>query len=93
MASTILTRMETIIDDCEDVMAGFPSTSVKPVENVLSQYGIARMPPMVPVSYPKRTPPNATKRPTQIAGHAAPGVPGGGVSRIGILVKCLADLV
>lgn len=32
-------------------MAGFPST-VYPVLNSLSQYGIARMPPIVPVSYP-----------------------------------------
>jgi hypothetical protein len=92
MASTILTRMETIIDDCEDVMAGLPSVSVKPVENVLSQYGIARIPPMVPVSYPKSTPPNATKRPTQMAGHALPGVPAGGLSWIGILIQVARGL-
>lgn len=28
MAAKILTRMETIIDDCEDVIAGMPSESV-----------------------------------------------------------------
>lgn len=45
------------------------------------------MPPMVPVSYPNRTPPNATKRPTAMAGHAEPAVPGGGLRVIGILYQ------
>lgn len=30
------------------------------------------IPEIVPVSYPNRTPPNATKAPTQMAGHALP---------------------
>jgi hypothetical protein len=38
------------------------------VENDLFQYGMPNMPEMVPVSYPYNTPPNATKRPTRIAG-------------------------
>lgn len=32
-----LTRMETIKDDCEAVMAGLPNSSTAPVEKVLSQ--------------------------------------------------------
>lgn len=32
-----------------------------------------RIPEMVPVSYPKRTPPKATKKPMAMAGHALPG--------------------
>lgn len=44
-------RIDTMADDWLDVMFGLPSLSVYPVEKVRSQYGIARMPLMVPVSY------------------------------------------
>ena len=35
------------------------------------------MPEMVPVSYPNRTPPKATKKPMTMAGHALPATPSG----------------
>lgn len=43
-------------------------------------------------SYPKRMPPKETKAPTRIAGRALPGVPGGGLRAIGILLGVIALL-
>jgi tetrahydromethanopterin S-methyltransferase subunit F len=44
-------RIDTIVEDCEAVMLRSPELSLKPVENSRSQYFMARMPPIVPVSY------------------------------------------
>jgi len=44
-------RIETIVADCEAVMLRLPWPSIKPVEKVRSQNGMARMPLIVPVSY------------------------------------------
>lgn len=44
-------RMETIVADCEAVIVNCPSLFLYPVENKASQYGMARMPLIVPVSY------------------------------------------
>lgn len=47
-------RSDTIVDFCVDVMFGKPSFgSIYPVENSFRQYGIAKIPPIVPVSYLK----------------------------------------
>lgn len=43
--------METIVADCDAVMVNCPSLFLYPVENKASQYGMARMPLIVPVSY------------------------------------------
>ena len=43
----------------------------------LTTYPIARMPLIVPVSYPNKTPPKATNIPMTMAGHDRPGTPSG----------------
>jgi hypothetical protein len=76
-------RIETIRESSEAESLGFPVAST-PVAKPWSQYGIAKIPEIVPVSYlrdvrscsnlhwddiyPKRTPPKATNRPMAIAG-------------------------
>ena len=44
-------RIETIMADWDAVMSRLPAGLRNPVENSSCQYGIARMPPIVPVSY------------------------------------------
>jgi hypothetical protein len=43
-------RIETIADDWLDVTFSWPVLSRYPVEKVVAQYGIARIPLIVPVS-------------------------------------------
>lgn len=53
-------KMETTSDDVEEVMILSPvAASIEP--KVSTNSFMARIPPIVPVSYPYRTPPNATK--------------------------------
>jgi hypothetical protein len=59
-------RMDTIRES--SLAVSFPSACVA---KVCFQYFMPRIPEMVPVSYPNRTPPKATKKPMQIAGLCA----------------------
>lgn len=44
-------KMETIVADWDEVTVNWPWLFLYPVENKASQYGMARIPLIVPVSY------------------------------------------
>jgi hypothetical protein len=59
-------RIDTMSES--SLAVSFPSGCV---EKDLNQYFMPRIPEIVPVSYPNRTPPKATKSPTRMAGLCA----------------------